>query len=173
MKSILRAALCARAIARHGGDILASPGMGVERSIPQHGITSVYGHSLNVAFTALITARRLRLRVDERALVRGALLHDFFLYDWHERGHGMLHGVTHPQAALANAKKAFPLSEVEADVIARHMFPLDPRPPRHRESWLVSLADKRCAVCETFHLPVMSEVLLKAIEDRAGEKGRG
>ena len=164
MKKTLRAALAARSIARHGGDILVSVGMRVEQGITQHGTTSVYGHSVNVAFIALIFAKRFRLRVDERALVRGALLHDFFLYDWHERGHGMLHGVTHPKTALTNARKEFALGPVEEDVIARHMFPLDPRPPRHRESWLVTMADKFCAVYETFHLAVMSEGLQRGIE---------
>ena len=164
MKKTLRAALAARAIVKHGGDILSSPGMRVERGIPQHGATSVFAHSLNVALMALIFAKRFRLRVDERALVRGALLHDFFLYDWHERGHGMLHGVTHPRTALLNAQEVFILSEKEQDIIAKHMFPLDPRPPRYAESWLVTAADKFCAVFETFHVRTMSRALQGAIE---------
>ena len=167
MKKTLRAALAARAIARHGGEILSSAGMDVEREITQHGTTSVCGHSVNVAFLALVFAKRFRLRVDERALVRGALLHDFFLYDWHERGHGMLHGVTHPQTALTNARHAFAIDAVEEDVIARHMFPLDPRPPRCAEGWLVCMADKLCAIYETFHVPVMGEKLHRAIEQRS------
>ena len=164
MKKTLRAALAARAIVQHGGDILTSPGMRVEQGITQHGTTSVFAHSLNVALMALIIAKRFRLRIDERSLVRGALLHDFFLYDWHERGHGMLHGVTHPRTAFSNAQKVFALSERERDIITKHMFPLDPRPPRYAESWLVTIADKLCAICETFHMRTMSESLQGAIE---------
>ena len=34
-------------------------------------------------------------------------------------------------------------------MIAKHMFPLTLRPPRFRESWIVCLADKWCALEET------------------------
>ena len=85
-----------------------------------------------------------------RALVRGALLHDYFLYDWHEKDAShRWHGFHHPAAALKNASADFGLSPRERDVIAKHMFPLTLRPPRFRESWIVCLADKWCALEET------------------------
>ena len=55
-----------------------------EKLAKQHGSTSVYQHSINVAYLSLWLAGRLPLRTDRRALVRGALLHDYFLYDWHK-----------------------------------------------------------------------------------------
>ena len=36
----------------------------------------------------------------------------------------------------------FALSEIEKETIRRHMFPLNPIPPRCREAWIVTLADK-------------------------------
>ncbi|MCD8020363.1 MAG: HDIG domain-containing protein [Clostridiales bacterium] len=45
----------------------------------QHGTTSVYEHSLHVAETSLAAATFLHLQIDQQALVRGALLHDYFL----------------------------------------------------------------------------------------------
>ena len=54
-----------------------------EKLAKQHGSTSVYQHSINVAYLSLWLAGRLPLRTDRGALVRGALLHDYFLYDWH------------------------------------------------------------------------------------------
>ena len=48
----------------------------------QHGKVSVYAHCVSVADTACVLAETLHLRVNERALIRGALLHDYFLYDW-------------------------------------------------------------------------------------------
>ena len=54
----------------------------------QHGKVSVYAHCVSVADTACVLAETLHLRVNERALIRGALLHDYFLYDWHNKANG-------------------------------------------------------------------------------------
>ena len=121
-----------------------------ERRFCQHGTTSVYAHSVRVAAVSLYLARRLRLRFDEAALLRGALLHDCFLYDWHDRDNGhLLYGFSHPRTALENARRDYDLSEAECDVILHHMFPLVPMPPRCREAWIVCMADKYCALAET------------------------
>ena len=136
-------------IRRYGSDILASPGMRAERAFIQHGEVSVFRHSLGVAVMCLRIARGLRLRVDERALVRGALLHDYFLYDWHvpDPAHRW-HGFTHPRAALRNAARDFTLSCVERDMIASHMFPMTLPMPGCRESVILCVADKLCATGE-------------------------
>ena len=128
-----------------------------EKLAKQHGSTSVYQHSINVAYLSLWLAGRLPLRTDRRALVRGALLHDYFLYDWHKNKirpsrfykFYELHGFTHPGTALKNAKKDFRLTPREQDIIARHMFPLTVLPPKSKEGWMVCLADKWCAAEET------------------------
>lgn len=134
---------------KYGRDILLSRGMQSEKNYIQHGSTSVFVHSVGVAYLSVWLARRLSLRLDERALVRGALLHDYFLYDWHvpDPVH-RLHGFRHARFAQKNADRDFKLGEVERDIILRHMFPLNPIPPRYVESILVCAADKICAVCE-------------------------
>ena len=134
-------------VRREGADIIASPGMEKAKAFTQHGGTSVFEHSLRVACESLVIARRLRRPVDERAMVRGALLHDYFLYDWHQPGHD-LHGFRHAKIAWRNARRDFELGAIEQDVIRRHMFPLNPAPPRFRESLIVCLADKICAARE-------------------------
>ena len=124
-----------------------------QRHLYQHGTTTVLRHCVHVAAVSLLLAGALRLRVDKRALLRGALLHDYFLYDWHTPGAARgLHGLTHPKAALKNAREDFDLTATEEDIILHHMFPLTPRPPASREGWLVCLADKSCALKETLHL---------------------
>lgn len=116
----------------------------------QHGTTSVYEHSVKVAYASVRLAERLRLRVNDRALIRGALLHDYFLYDWHEKGgHHGLHGFTHGMQAMHNAVRDYRIDPLEKNIIARHMFPLTPIPPKYKEAWLVCLADKYCAAAET------------------------
>lgn len=136
---------------RHGADILQSPGMKLEKQFIQHGTTSVYAHSLSVTAQAIRIAQKLKLRVDERALVRGCLLHDYFLYDWHVKdpSHN-LHGFRHPGFALANARRDFGVSAREKNMISRHMFPLTPLPPTCTEAVILCTADKLVATQETF-----------------------
>lgn len=116
----------------------------------QHGRTSVYSHSIAVAKMSLWLVNRLHINVDKKSLVRGALLHDYFLYDWHDKSkEHRLHGFTHPRCALENAKKCLTLTPQEEDMILRHMFPLTPIPPKYRESWILCLVDKISSVKET------------------------
>ena len=119
----------------------------------QHGSVSVTQHSIAVAYLSCRIACALHLRVDYDSLIRGALLHDYFLYDWHDpsRKREGLHGFVHPKTALKNAREDFELSPVEENIIVRHMFPLTPHPPACREAWLVCAADKYCALQETVH----------------------
>ena len=138
-------------IVRRGGDVLRHASYQKERAFRQHGEISVYGHSLAVAARCLAIADRLGCRVDRTSLVRGALLHDYFLYDWHEKSRShRWHGFTHPKRALENAARDFALNDVERDMILRHMFPLTFRPPRTKEGAILCAADKFCALGETF-----------------------
>ena len=124
--------------------------LALARAALQHGSTTVFAHCVKVACFSLFLANKLHIPVNTHALLRGALLHDYFLYDWHEKNAGhRFHGFTHPATALKNAQEDFMLTPVEKDIIARHMFPLCPIPPRCREAWLVCAADKYCALLET------------------------
>lgn len=116
----------------------------------QHGKTTVKCHCINVAHTAYYITHKLHINVNEEELIRGALLHDYFLYDWHEkRLRNSIHGFTHPSKALNEASKDFRLTAVEEDMIEHHMFPLTLRPPKSREGAILCIADKLCAIQET------------------------
>ncbi len=122
----------------------------LEKNFMQHGTFSVYRHSVSVAILSLTIANTLNLRIDFDSLVRGALLHDYFLYDWHtHKTFPLPHGFTHPFTALKNAEMDFNLTRCEKDIIARHMFPLVPLPPFTMEGWIVCIADKICATYES------------------------
>ena len=115
----------------------------------QHGDTTCLAHTIAVVYCALAIARLLRLRVNKRELIRGGILHDYFLYDWHDgEKERRIHGFTHPRLALENAENDFLLSRRERDIIRKHMFPLTVKPPAYREAWLICLADKICACRE-------------------------
>ena len=137
-------------VERNGRLILQSAGMEQEKGYIQHGAVSCYLHSFFVAYMSVWLAKRFRIRVHLRSLVRGALLHDYFLYDWHEKNAGhRFHGFIHAGRALQNAKNDFELTRREENIISRHMFPLNIVPPMCKEAWLVCLADKICASKET------------------------
>ena len=92
------------------------------------------------------------------SVIRAALLHDFFGYDWHGerfppllragipacgvmmRMHAFVQAISRPD----RAKHTFGLTERECEAIARHMFPLAAM-PRTRIAWIVTLADKAVA----------------------------
>ncbi|PKM56071.1 MAG: HD family phosphohydrolase [Firmicutes bacterium HGW-Firmicutes-5] len=108
-------------------------------------------HSLFVSYWSFLICRKLKM--DYRSAARGALLHDFYLYDWHipniREG---LHGFTHPATSLTNAKKYFKISDLEKDIIIKHMWPLTILPPKYKETYVVILVDKICATLETFKI---------------------
>ena len=141
----------------------------------QHGSISCLEHSFVVSYYSFTLVRKLRMSCDERSLVRGALLHDYFLYDWHEaEDWHRLHGFRHPFFALARAEEDFELTPRERNIIVRHMFPLVPVPPTCREAWIVCLADKWCALRETVagRLPRKDEPD-DGVSSESSEKRRG
>lgn len=135
---------------RHfASDILYSEGMQSEKKYKQHGEITCYEHSVAVACMCVQLAELVNMRVDMESMVRGALLHDYFLYDWHEadKSH-RLHGFIHAKRALQNAERDFILNDIQRDIIAKHMFPMNPSLPRCRESIVVTVTDKICAARE-------------------------
>lgn len=134
----------------YGKNILISNNMKKEKEFIQHGNVTVYNHSLNVAIECIKIAYKLNIPVDIQSLTRGALLHDYFLYDWHvsDKSH-RLHGFTHAKTALNNAKKEYELTKIEENMIYCHMFPLNIRIPKYRESIILCIADKIVATKET------------------------
>ena len=82
----------------------------------QHGRITTLDHCIKVSYLTYKLCRFFRL--DYCSAARGALLHDFFLYDWHDKSTGThsLHGFTHAREALKNAKKNFSLNKKECDI---------------------------------------------------------
>lgn len=147
------AARRAREVAHAAEELEHTGRLGLTRGFIQHGDVTVYAHVTSVARASLSAADalgRAGVRVDRASLLRGALLHDYFLYDWHDPDPShRLHGFRHPFFALARAEEDFELTPRERNIIVRHMFPLVPVPPTCREAWIVCLADKWCALRET------------------------
>lgn len=93
-------------------------------------------------------------KLDWISTIRGALLHDFFLYKFKKSlsvrilTDSIKHAAVHPLIALENARKYFELNEKEENIIKGHMFPFGM--PKSREAWIVSYVDKYIAAFEYY-----------------------
>lgn len=119
-----------------------------------HGTTTTLQHCENVAWISYIINEKLHLNADEKELVEAALLHDLYLYDWHEDDPShKLHGFHHAEVACNNAVKNFDISEKQQEAIRSHMWPLNiTKIPKSREAMIICIADKYCALIETIRL---------------------
>ncbi|MBK0348737.1 HD domain-containing protein [Aerococcaceae bacterium zg-ZJ1578] len=113
-----------------------------------HKVTNRLAHSISVSYRSYLWAKRLNL--DTRAVARAGLLHDLFFYEGankHLIG-GKGHNWEHPRIALKNALKLTELTDLEQDIIVKHMFGATLSPPKYPESLIVSLMDKQSAISE-------------------------
>lgn len=144
-----------RQIREAASDIIKSQNFNATKAHIQHGNMTVNNHCMNVAKYSIAISEKLGIPCQKEELIRGALLHDYFLYDWHVGDYAKpykLHGLYHPGRALRNALKEYQLTPREQDIIKKHMWPLTVVPPMCREAWIVTAADKWCSLMETFHV---------------------
>lgn len=132
-------------------DILESPVFQSMDQFIQHGDTTCKDHCIMVSYMSYQICKRRGWNYRQTA--RAALLHDLFLYDWHTHARDTgehFHGFTHPRAAMNNAAVYFQVTDMEKDMILRHMWPLTPIPPKSREGFVIIYADKQCGLSEVF-----------------------
>ena len=117
-----------------------------------HGGKSTFYHSLKVAYLVYKHCMKKKRKYDTYEIVKGALLHDYYLYDWHNKGEGhRLHGFRHPKFSYKNAERDYgPLTKVEKDIILHHMFPLVIFLPKTRQGFIVSYYDKVASLLDYF-----------------------
>lgn len=109
--------------------------------------TTRFQHSLNVSYYNFLLCRFFHLNA--RSAARAGLLHDLFFYNrkTHEKIANS-HPAEHANIAFYNASQMFPLNELESDMIINHMWPMTRTLPRHRETFMITIVDKFCAVAE-------------------------
>lgn len=114
----------------------------------QHCHTSRLQHSINVAYYSFIVCKFFGW--DYRSAARAGIMHDMFYYDWRVKNptRKCNHAAWHPRVAYDNARKITEVNEIEKDAILKHMWPCTLVPPKYKESYVVTFADKLCAVFE-------------------------
>lgn len=146
-------------------DILEHPVFQSMEQFIQHGHTTCKAHCIQVSYMAYTICRRRGW--DYVSAARGGLLHDLFLYDWHTHARDTgnhFHGLTHPRLAMDNAIRYFGITPKEQDMILRHMWPLTPTPPKWKEGYVLSFADKFCSTAEV--AAQMKERILLVLQPR-------
>ncbi len=133
-------------------DLLADEDVLSMEELPRHSKTSnCLHHSVTVAYLSFFICKKLKW--DYEAAARAGLLHDFALGEWEGENKGNIRRFwEHPKKALENAMQRYSISDKEADIIVKHMWPLTLRLPVHKESYVVCLADKICAAMEMCHM---------------------
>ena len=128
----------------------------------QHGTINCFEHSFNVAYYSYKIAKFLKL--DYKSLTRGAMLHDFFLYDWRDtkdilpKGFFNMHAFSHGKIAYNNASKLFKLNDIEKEVIIKNMWPVTISLPKYKETYIITLADKYSTLKEMID-PIMNKIM--------------
>ena len=132
-------------------DILANDAFRSMENYIQHGTTTCRDHCVWVSYRSYFACRKLGW--NSRAAARAGLLHDLFLYDWHDKEIPWveIHGFTHPRKAYENARRIFPLTRREKDLILKHMWPLTVVPPRYKEAYVLMHFDRMSSLHDTFH----------------------
>ena len=122
------------------------------KEISIHRGSNCYEHSFKVAKKAIKRALRHKEgTVNLEVVLIGAILHDYYLYDWRkDRARLKKHGINHPGIAIKNAIRDFNISEEVVIVIKSHMWPINIKTfPNTKEARIVSLADKSVTIGES------------------------
>ena len=131
-------------------DLLNNDTVKQMKNFRQHYETSCFDHCLIASYYCYLYGKKFNL--DYVSCARAAMLHDLFLYDWRKKQDDRkgLHAFTHPKTAYKNASKLFALNEKEKDIILKHMWPVTIALPKYKESYLLTLVDKYCALNEFY-----------------------
>ena len=121
------------------------------KNFRQHYETSCFDHCLEASYYCYKICKKFNL--DYVSSARAAMVHDLFLYDWRERQPDRkgLHAFTHGKTSYENASKIMEINDLQKDMIVKHMWPLTIKLPRYRETYILTLVDKYCALSESYY----------------------
>ncbi len=128
------------------GDLLGNEYVNGMKQYRHHQDTNTHFHSVYVSYRVMKMCEALEI-INTREIVRAALLHDFYLYQWYTEKHEEYHIWYHPKEAVKNINKHFgKMSDYQQNMILSHMFPTCVELPKSKGAWILTLCDKRCAL---------------------------
>jgi uncharacterized protein len=128
------------------GDLLSDELVKSMKQYRHHQDTNTHFHSVYVSYTVLKICEALEV-INTREIVRASLLHDFYLYQWYTEKHEEYHIWYHPKESVKNIEKHFgALTDIQRNMILSHMFPTCVELPKSKGAWILTLADKKCAL---------------------------
>lgn len=126
----------------------------------------MYEHTLRVSFDSYKIAKKFGW--DYEAAAIGGILHDFYDKPWQTKKEQKTpflkkHGFVHAEQARKNALKYFPdkMNPKIEDIIKKHMFPLNRRLPKYKESWLITIIDKADSMDFLMHPAALYRLFFK------------
>ena len=113
------------------------------KEISMHRGSNCYIHSFKVAKLAIKRALRHK-KGNLYTILIGAILHDYYLYDWRVDTSKMRHHLSkHPYIAAENAERDFGIYTPIKEAIQSHMWPVNLKDfPKTKEARIISNADK-------------------------------
>ena len=145
------------------GDLLSDELVKSMADYHHHKEVTTHFHSVFVSYSVLKVCEALKHKRTEE-IVRAALLHDFYLYEWYTEKHEEYHIWYHPKESVKNIKKHFgSLSKMQENMILSHMFPTCVELPKSSGAWILTLCDKRCATADYLKtskrfIPIYNEI---------------
>lgn len=128
-------------------EILNHPEFQKRKNYLHHENESVYDHSLKVSYLGYRIAKKINLKYSNDVAIAG-LLHDFYKESWQDNKNRkkffQQHGFVHAKEARDNAYRYFShlMNNRVEDMILKHMFPLNIKPPKYIGSWIITVSDK-------------------------------
>ena len=131
------------------------------KSITHHVSTTRFQHCINVSYYSYIVCSKFSLNA--RSAARAGLMHDLFYYDRREynssKSKGQAsHSRKHSLEACANAAEITDITKLERDMIEKHMWPATRQKPSYKETYIITIIDKYCAVLE-FCVPKVQKII--------------
>lgn len=124
----------------------------------------LYEHLLVVSYLSYKICKKYNLNYRDAAI--GGLLHDFYYSPWQDntlekKKFFKQHGFVHAREAMYNAYRVYPrfMNKRIANIIERHMFPLNIIPPKYIEGWVVTYVDKKVSMNITINIKALPKYL--------------
>ena len=147
-------------IAEYGWEIICSSDFRRTFEQTHHKCMTVGDHTLSV--TAVAVSLCIGMNLDDDMLknvITASLCHDLGIMGRSEKcSNNVKCCIGHPVDSVNAYRDLTGKDDIRViDSIKNHMFPLKPLPPRYKEGWILTLADKISSVRERFGKPPVSE----------------